>query len=83
MNTTHASGKPRASSRGVAVAVLLAVAAAGITALERNAAHATHPVPVAVPVAAPATAADPSRPVASDVFKSGNTLDVEELPPTF
>ena len=81
MNTTHASGKPRASRRGagVAVAVLLAVAAAGITAFERNTSHATHPALVA----APATATDLSLPAALEVFRSGTAPAVEDLPPTF
>ena len=81
MNTPYASGKPRASHMnvGVTAAVLLAVAAAGITAFERNAAHATH----AVAVVAPVTARDASLPVASDVFKSQPAPGTEDLPPTF
>jgi len=81
MKTPHATGKPRPVHRsaGVAAAVLLASAAAGITAFERNAAHATHPMAVAAPV----TARDASLPVASDVFKSQPVPGTEDLPPTF
>ena len=96
MNNRPTSDRSRTArpTAMVVAAVLLAVAAAGIGALDQNAAHAIH-LPYARPTtsvqrAAPAalpgdwrpSTSDASVPAASEVFSGRSTMGADDLGPT-